>query len=302
MKGIRIKRLLRLLQMLQSGPGKNASALAKACGVVRRTIFRDLQTLRDAGLPLEFDAKTERYYVSSEFGRNQELPFYDVAYNAAVKLEKTLPRTLRQGLRRRAPAIKIRPGRLSRLVGKASLYRQLVDAIAQRTVVKIKYGSHTEDETIETNLRPYRILFSQHSWYVIGHSSMHGEVRTFNLERFKLLESMAAKFSIPRHFDLDQHLGNAWALIPANEPESHVILQFARFVARNVDEVKWHKTQRTKFLDDGSLEFHVTVSGLAEIQWWILRYGDQAEVLRPAKLRRIIAQRAKNMAKIYSES
>jgi predicted DNA-binding transcriptional regulator YafY len=324
MKNKRITRLLRLLQMLQSGPGKNASALAKAFKVGRRTIFRDLQELRDADLPLEYDAKTERYYVSSswamppskltsdealalialatEFGRNQELPFFDAAYNAAVKLEKTLPRTLRQGLRRSAPVIKIRPGRLSRLVDKASMYRRLVDAVAQRTIVKITYRSHTEDETIETKLRPYRILFSQHSWYVIGHSSMHGEVRTFNLERFKSLETLTAKYSIPRQFDLDRHLGNAWALIPANEPENHVILRFTRFVARNVDEVKWHKSQRTKLLDDGSLEFHVTVSGLMEIQWWILRYGDQAEVLRPVKLRRIIAQRAKNMAEIYSES
>ena len=43
MKDKRITRLLRLLQMLQSGPGKNATALAKAFGVARRTIFRDLQ-------------------------------------------------------------------------------------------------------------------------------------------------------------------------------------------------------------------------------------------------------------------
>src|SRR5215211_5564202 len=159
MKNRRITRLLRLLQMLQSGHGMNASALAKAFKVGRRTIFRDLQVLRDADLPLEYDAKTERYYVSSswampptkltedealalislatEFGRNQELPFYDIAYNAAVKLEKTLPRTLRQGLRRKIPAIKIRPSRLSRLVGKSTIYRQLVAAISDRTVVQI---------------------------------------------------------------------------------------------------------------------------------------------------------------------
>ena len=94
------------LQMLQSGPGKNASGLAKACGVGRRTIFRDLQALRDADVPLEFDPKTERYFMSSragvppaqlteeeafalvglatEFGRNHGLPFYEAAHNAAV--------------------------------------------------------------------------------------------------------------------------------------------------------------------------------------------------------------------------
>src|SRR5256885_13634239 len=135
MKNKRITRLLRLLQMLQSGPGTNASTLAKAFNVGRRTIFRDLQVLRDADLPLEYDARTERYYVSpswamppakltddeafaliglaTEFGRNKELPFYDAAHNAAVKLERTLPKSLRRGLRRNAETIRIRPGRLT---------------------------------------------------------------------------------------------------------------------------------------------------------------------------------------------
>src|ERR1043165_3378007 len=113
MKEKRITRLLRLLQMLQTGPGKNASSLAKACGVGRRTIFRDLQTLRDADVPLEFDPKAKRYFVTAgslmpsaqftqeealalvalakEFGRNRSIPFYDAAHNAAVKIERSLP-------------------------------------------------------------------------------------------------------------------------------------------------------------------------------------------------------------------
>ena len=60
----RIIRLVRLMQLLQSGPGQNASDLAKACKVGRRTIFRDLRVFREAGLPLEYDAKTERYFAA----------------------------------------------------------------------------------------------------------------------------------------------------------------------------------------------------------------------------------------------
>ena len=76
-------------------------------------------------------------------------------------------------------------------------------------------------------------------------------------------------------------------------------VRFRPLVARNVAEVLWHKTQQTAYLDDGSLDFRVTMSGLQEISWWILGYGDQAEVIAPAKLRRVVSQRAKNMAAIY---
>jgi predicted DNA-binding transcriptional regulator YafY len=281
-----------------------------------------LQTLRDAGVPLEFNAKAQRYFIRStslvpptefnaeealtlvalatELGRNQGLPFYDAAYNAALKLQHSLPAPLQQGVRRIVRAITIRPTRPGYLTGKAGIYQQLVAAIEKRRVVQVDYESLTEWEDITTKLRPYQLLFSQHSWYVIGRSSLHREVRNFNLARIQSLETLAEKFVIPRSFDLDRHLGNAWQLMNSPGRDSHVAVRFKSLVARNVAEVNWHKTQRTKFLPDGSMVFHVTVSGLSEIAWWILSYGDQAEVLQPARLRQLIAQRAKNMAAIYN--
>lgn len=324
MKDKRITRLLRLLQTLQSGPGKNVSALAGLFQVNRRTIFRDLKTLRQAGMPLEYDPESERYYVSptwampptrltpeeafaliglaTEFVRSRDVQFYDAAYDAAVKLERTLPKALRQTVRRETRGVRVQSRPLSALDGHASVYRQLVEAIARRNVTRIVYGSLTEWETIETELRPYRLLFSQRSWYVLGRSAMHREVRTFNLARIKSLDVLKRKYVIPKTFSLERHLGNSWRLIPAPDQESHVLIRFAPLVARNVAEVKWHKTQQTKFLPDGSLEFRAHVSGLFEIVWWILGYGDQAEVLRPAKLRRMVAQRVAKMATIYQES
>ncbi len=304
-------RLVRLTQLVQSGPGRNASDLAKACKVDRRTIFRDLAALRESGLPIDYDPITHRYSargwalppvhlteeeslalfgLANEFGGQNKLPCYDAAYNAARKIEQTLPRRLRRSVASIARAIEIHSVELNKRVGKSAVFRQLIEAIVNRRVLHVTYGSLTEWETIDTEVQPYRLLFSQHCWYVLGHSSMHGEVRTFNLDRFKSLEELSKRYTIPRSFNLDRHLGNAWRLIPENGPDSHVVVRFTPFVAQNVAEVKWHRTQRTKLLPDGHLEFRATVSGLTEICWWILRYGDQAEVLKPARLRRMIAQ------------
>ena len=125
-------------------------------------------------------------------------------------------------------------------------------------------------------------------------------MRIFNLSRVISLVTLREQFRIPKSFELDQYLGNAWHLIPSPGRDSHVRVRFKSLVARNVAEVIWHKTQQTKFLPDGSLDFRVTVSGLNEIAWWILGYGDQAEVLQPARLPRLIAQRAQNVAAMYN--
>ena len=77
-------------------------------------------------------------------------------------------------------------------------------------------------------------------------------------------------------------------------------MRFGRLVADNVAEVAWHKTQRVTRNEDGTIDFHATVSGLNEISWWILGYGEQAEVLRPAKLRELVAAHAIRMVQRYS--
>ena len=88
-------------------------------------------------------------------------------------------------------------------------------------------------------------------------------------------------------------------MIPEKGRDSEVVVRFDKLVAQNVAEVHWHKTQRLVWRDDGSLEYHATVSGLNEISWWILGYGDQAEVMQPPELRRRVAERARRMAAMY---
>ena len=108
----RITRLLKLLELLQSGSGQNADGLAKACGVSRRTVFRDIEALRAAGVPVAFDEDHDRYSIpgtyflppinftpaealslvalANELGRSDRLPFYEPAHAAARKLEEQL--------------------------------------------------------------------------------------------------------------------------------------------------------------------------------------------------------------------
>jgi proteasome accessory factor B len=317
----RITRLLQLLQILQSGSGHNASGLAKQCRVSRRTVFRDIDALRAAGVPLAYDKALDRYSIPSsyflpplnftpaealslmalanELGRSDKLPFYEPALSAAMKLEGSLPPALRAQFRDLRRSIRIRPSTYSRIHDKEEFYRALLDARATRRVVRIEYDSQTECERISTKLRPYHLLFCRHSWYVIGRSSLHGEVRTFNLSRISSLKKLTERFAVPKGFSVERHLRNAWQMIPDRGSDQRVVVRFQPLVARNVAEVIWHKTQEVKYEADGSLIYRARVSGLSEIVWWILGYGDQAEVLQPKKLRRLVAQRAKNMAIMY---
>ncbi|MFH1921403.1 MAG: YafY family protein [Planctomycetota bacterium] len=317
----RIRRLLKLIGVLQAGRGYNVDALAQACDVSRRTIFRDLDALRQSGVPLIFDEGQQRYHIPGTYflpptnftpeevlalivlchdlGDRAQLPFFGPARSAALKLASNLPDRFRELLRATGQAVTVKMPPTNPLDGQKPLYDQLLAAISGRQSVRICYRGPIDGE-IRTRLHPYRLLFSRRSWYVIGRSSLHRSTRTFNVGRIRDLEMLEERYRIPRGFSVDRYLRNAWHMIPEPGPDRQVVVRFSRLVAQNVAEVRWHKTQTLHFNDDGTLDFHVTVSGLREISWWILSYGDQAEVLRPAELRQIVAECAARMVEKYA--
>ncbi|MEK6234355.1 MAG: transcriptional regulator [Planctomycetales bacterium] len=312
---------MKLISLLQVGSRQNVDSLADSCKVSRRTIFRDLDALREAGVPLIYQDVEQSYSLQGDYclpptdftaeealalivlchelGGKSGLPFYKAAQTAALKLESNLPSRLREHLREVSGAIEIKLQARNPMTGSEPIYQQLLRAVGRRHPVRIQYDSFYEGERIRTKLSPYRVLFSRRSWYCIGRSSAHRAVRTFNVNRILQLEILEETYEIPPRFNLDRHLGNAWRLIPEPGPDHEVHVRFQPLVARNVQEVAWHKTQRAELLPDGSLDFRVTVSGLGEISWWILGYGDQAEVIHPPELRQRIAERIARMAETY---
>lgn len=243
-------------------------------------------------MPLRFDEERQQYILQGgsylpptnfstdealslivlcrELGDGSGLPFLNSARSAAVKLESALPGRLRDQLRELTAALTIQPLPRNPLEGKRSVFEQFREALAGRR-----------------------------SWYVAGRSSLHRATRTFNLSRVTEIEPLEERYRIPRGFTVERFLRNARHLIPEPGPDWNVVVRYSKMVASNVAEVQWHKTRQIEWKDDGRLDFRVTVSGLNEISWWILGYGDQAEVLRPEELRRIIARRAARMAEMY---
>lgn len=317
----RTRRLLQLLSLLQNPYGGNAVHLASACGVSKRTLFRDLQLLKAAGVPLQFNEQQDRYTLAStdnlpardllaeealallvlchENARSKAVPLLEAAQNAATKLEASLPGRVRTFVQTRSRSIVFGPRPSGALPSPTVVFSQLVDAAAECRATRIQYASVAEGELLKTRLAPYCLVHCRHAWYVIGRSSWHRAVRTFHLARIEHLELLDETFVKPRGFNLKRYFGNAWSMIREPGPDRHVQIKFSPRVARNVQDVQWHPTQVCTWLPSGELLFTAQVSGLQEIAWWILGYADEAQVLEPAELRTLVCQRARRTAEQY---
>lgn len=319
----RLIRLFQLVEALGTGRPQNATLLAELCHVSRRTVFRDLSALQEAGVHVLYDSEKQGYYLRRpcflrpadltleetlslivmgiELGNSQSgLMFCDHVRTAAMKLICNLPERLREAVNQITESTLIQLG----LNGASDAEREIFDvlklALAERRCVRLKYDSIFDRGMIGTRLSPYRVLFSRREWYVIGRSSLHRGVRTFKVRRIVSAELIPDRFTVPPRFSVDRYLGKAWHLIREKSQSAHVVLRFRPLVARNVEEVTWHKTQRTRFLDDGSLEMQVDVEGLSEISWWVLGYGDQVEVISPPELRQRVAERVRGLMGVYA--
>jgi proteasome accessory factor B len=319
----RLHRVLRIITLLQGGRSFNAGQLAGECRVSRRTVYRDLATIEKAGIPFFYDPAAQGYRIhasgllpainltleealslvllATELGRSGRLPLFGPARDAAAKIESSLPLGLRASLGSLMQNMAVRPGPMARHNALQETYRLVQRAVTRREALDAVYISFHDTGQIRTRLEPYWLMFYERAWYVIGRSSKHRSVRTFKLGRFKSLAPAGERFKLPLGASLEKHLGNAWHLMRGDR--SHEVeLKFSPLIGPNVAEVNWHKTQRLRWDEDGSVRFFATVDGLDEIVWWVLGYGPEVEVIHPAELRHRVAGMAQRMLDLYKKA
>jgi predicted DNA-binding transcriptional regulator YafY len=306
MKISRLYRVLRLITLLHSRRGYSVDQLAAELDVSRRTVFRDLNMLEQAHIPYYFDEDTGGYRLSAEFflpavnltlpeslsllaltgtrsDRKSHLPLVRQAHLAAGKIESTLPQQVREYVGSLAGKVSVRQAAAADHEGYDDIFDALTMAIAERRICKVRYESFYDGKELHLRLRPLKLAFIERAWYLFAFSEVHEEIRTFKLVRVRSLTLLKRQFATPAVEAVDDHLGQAWNMIP--EGAIHDIhLHFAPKVARNVAEVLWHASQRVEFNEDGSCEFHACVDGLREISWWVIGYGDQVTVREPKAL------------------
>jgi proteasome accessory factor B len=313
---------MQILTTLQVGKSYAVGDLSKMFGTSRRTIFRDLKELQAIGVPYRYDARTGGYTIEPEFflppvdlslqealsllllahkARDQiQLPFKNSVRLAALKIENNLPANIRRYCNTALQNISTKASAQALVTHSAGLdktFAQLQQAIVKKRKVNIRYHSLFEGTIIDVELCPYHLLYNNRAWYVLGHSSLHKNVRTFKLNRIRDLQTTEKCFVDGENFDVYDYLGRAWSMIPEGRIYN-IKLRFLPKVANNVAEVQWHSTQKVALNNDGSATVEFRVDGLGEITWWILGYGDQVQVLAPKALRRRISNIARNMLEL----
>ena len=97
---------------------------------------------------------------------------------------------------------------------------------------------------------------------------------------------------------LNTHFSDAYGIF-AGKAKHKAEIRFSGSAARWVADEHWHSDQLTKHLPDGGIELTIPYSDPRELIMDILKYGPDAEVIKPAPLRKLIAERTRQTADKY---
>ena len=164
----------------------------------------------------------------------------------------------------------------------------------------IRYRSFAAKEEQSYMIHPYALVTQGGTLYVVGFSCKDNEVRTWKLNRLVAAERLQSKFTKPEDFDTETHRRKGFGVFVFNDkPVQKIRIKVNGWMARYVQEHRWHETQQFEEQPDGSVIVQFEVVPTPELLVWILKLGCHAEVLEPESLRENVAAEIAEMHRRY---
>ncbi len=299
---MKIDRLVGILSVLLQREKVTVRELAELYEVSERTVYRDIDTLGMAGVP-----------IVSERGNGG-----GVSIMEGYKIDKTLLsskeiRAVLEGLRSLDSVSNT--NNYSRLMEKLSAgssacipsSNMIIDlsswdksAVADKieiiknaieNKVKISFGYHSPNGDSYRIIEPYHLIYQWSSWYVWGFCTDKQDYRMFKLTRMTDLKNIGEKCEereIPTYVPdkLLHTKGGITAVVRFDDPVKwRIIDEFG------IDFIKYNK--------NGEIEVTFTWSDVPSFFRYILTFGDNAEIISPEEYREQFAELLKNISKKY---
>ena len=316
-------RIIALVRILMDGGSQTVYQLAARFRTRRETIYRDLRTLNDAGLPVIGDesGRLSRPRLDPAFRRllppiplnaeevaallwavkqtGNRQPFRASLASALAKLQALVPAKEGRLAMALDGAIEERDRGVKDYVGLETLILQLVRAIVERRRCLVEYHAPGRDAPSRFPYDLYR-LFSVHGGlYCIGQVPAYRGTTTLAVERIRVIEQTSETFAIDQGFDWKRCEAEAFGIVW--EKPKKVVVRFSADQAPYVREREWHPTQTIRTLRDGRVELTFRAGGAFEIIRWVLSWGSAATLIQPKSLRRQVAEELQAASRLYRE-
>ncbi|MFF2042574.1 helix-turn-helix transcriptional regulator [Kitasatospora sp. NPDC058170] len=321
---MRASRLVSLLLLLQTRGRMTAQQLADELEVSVRTVYRDVESLHAAGIPLYGDAgpaggyrlldgyrtrltglsadEARALFLGALPGPAAELGLGAVAAAAQLKVRAALPAELRDHMARSQERFHLdTPGWYSE--GEEVPHLPAVaDAVWSRRPIRIRYRRWQAPTEVERHLAPYGLVLKAGRWYLVARSGP--DVRTYRVDQILEVQLLDGEFERPEGFDLAAFWREYVADFHARLHQGQALVRLSPrgverlpgLLGRVVAEAVAASVRPDR---DGWCRAVVPIESVDHAHTEFLKLGAELEVLEPADLRDRMAASARALAGLY---
>ena len=312
-------RVLQVARLIRTLPYPNITKLAKETGASKRTIARDLDTLRDDYYaPIEYDHFHKGFHYTDDnfdaqkiimaeseliaiagllpmLERYKNTPLEDAIKNAYTSLCDMLPKQIQvqsdflSNIQFISEAIpKIEP----------DVFSAIIKAIKNHKTIEFDYRSLSATEHTPHTADPYQIYNHKGDWYVICYNEKHANYIPFTLARMKNV-ILKDPFNIRPNFEKEINIDPHFGIWNNNSPAQNFKFLFDKAINTYIIEREWHKNQKIEQNPDGSGILSFESNQYQEVKFWTLRFVIQIKVLEPESLKLEIQEEYKKALNLY---
>lgn len=313
----RIDRLTAILIQLQTKKVVRAQEIADRFEISLRTVYRDVQALMEAGVPIGSEAGKGYFIVDGyhlppvmftqdeasamllagklveKMGDKSVRQAFDTALQ---KVKAVLNETEKDHLQNLEPHIEIylrsRYEHRERDGFPDHFLTEIQRALAKKQVLIIDY-SNSKEEVTKREVEPIGIFYYSMTWHLIGWCRLRNDYRDFRSDRIKHLKSSDQTFESRNLMSLQEYFNtifqNNSSLIRVSVLFDKVTLG-GRPIFGSISQTDLGNRLRVEFMMDN----------LRHLAHWLLTYGRTVEVESPQELKTIMAELVEELVGHYS--
>lgn len=314
---MRASRLLSILMTLQGRGRVSAPALAEALEVSVRTVYRDIDHLSAAGVPVWGDRgrhggfqlrdgwrteltgltadEAQALFMAGMPGPAKDLGLAQAAASVQLKLVAALPADWQRDAERAAARFHLDPVDWFRGAAPPDHLKTVAAAVWSEQRLRMRYESWAS--VSEREVDPLGLVLKAGVWYLVARQRR--ELRTFKLSGIQHLERSTQRFARPRRFDLAAYWAETTTRFEASVYQGVATLRvsvaglagvrrFSAIVAQAAEGSAGRPDAR------GWRSVTIPIESVENAVREMLKLGTEVEVLEPVALRdglRLAAQR-----------
>lgn len=319
---MRASRLLSILILLQMRGRLSAEALAEEFEVSVRTIYRDVDQLSAAGVPIYAERgraggfqlhdgyrtkltgftaqEADALLLSGVGAAAQDLGLGPDLAAAQLKLLASLPPESGASAERVSARFHLDPNNWYTRADASDVLKPLAAAVWSERRVRIRYESWKD--VVERTLDPLGLVLKGGVWYLVA--AVKGAPRTYRVSNIQELQTLEAAFTRPRRFNLARYWKDWSKDFEKRLLKSHAMIDVSptgRRLLRDTNAAAHEAlvAENKPSKPEGWVRARVPIESIDLAKRQFLHLGAEIKVVEPPELRAAIADQAKKVLASY---